>query len=154
MPQTILTDDMLCKLAKRNDLRGVTPCFDSDGRPVWRARLFYTPRKSIQVGTFQTAIEAINAVRAQAAHFRLPSADEKLFWKDSKISVRGVQWDKTESCWRVSLVRVKNGLRTRYLVGYRDSLLEAIKLCLDVEHMTWAEIEAYSHKTNARPTQA
>jgi len=154
MPQTILNDKLLCKLAERGDLKGVTRTVDRDGNLVWLARFFYVPCKFVHVGTFQTALEAINAVRERAALYRQPTENEKLFGKDGRINVRGVQWDKIENRWRVSFVRVEKGLRSRCLVGYRNSFVEAVHLCLDADHMTWAEIDAYSHKTNARPARA
>ena len=133
MPDLILTDEILCKLAENGELRGINPKPQDDGTVFWQARLFVRA-SVVSVGTFSTPLDAINAVRHQAnVEWSLNFSDAELFWKDGRVRVRGIAFSSTVlgDSWNVFLTQD----RARYPVGSYPDLLSAINARDHAERM-------------------
>jgi len=131
MPNPILTDAVLCKLAENKELRGINPAVLSDGEIVWRARLFVYAAV-VPVGTYPTALEAINAVRHKAnVEWSFTLSDAELFWKSGQVHIKGIVFSTKdpEKPWSVFVTED----RQRYPVGSFPDLDSALDARISAE---------------------
>lgn len=124
MPNPILTDAVLCKLAENKELRGINPRVAPSGQTVWRARLFAFAAV-VPVGTYSTPLDAINAVRHKAnTEWSLKFSDEQLFWREGRMTLQGISNSECPALpWRVSVSRDWE----RFPIGCFPDLLSALE---------------------------
>ena len=106
-------------------MRGLNPKVLADGKTVWHARLF-AYAAVVPVGTYDSPIEAINAVRNKAnVEWSLGFSDPELFWKNKRVRIRGVIFSSLdqENPWEVFVTED----RQRFPVGFYPDLLSAIE---------------------------
>lgn len=134
MPQIILTDELLCKLAEQKELRGITPKAVG-GRLVWRARLFFHAAV-VPAGDYDTPLQAINAVRRLANDkYDLGLSDAQLFWKTGEPRIRGVSATKNGQ-WEAFVADQWQ----RFSVGVFPDIVDALRARIDAEDSGVAEV--------------